>query len=112
VLTAVGLFPAAMMGLDIVRLLEGAADMTERTRREPFGGNPVLDYTATCHLLEQEHGLNIRVLSTWGSRLEAVGLWYDQLLGKRNREPRRSPSSTRATCTAGASSTRKERSTS
>src|SRR3990172_1050157 len=82
VLTAVGLFPAAMLGLDIVRLLEGAAAMTERTRTEPFGKNPVLDYTATCHLLEQEHGLHIRVLSTWGARLEALGLWYDQLLSE------------------------------
>ncbi len=82
VLTAVGLFPAAMLGLDIVRLLEGAAAMTERTRTAPFGQNPVLDYTAVCHLLEEEHGMNIRVLSTWGARLEAVGLWYDQLLSE------------------------------
>jgi glucose-6-phosphate isomerase len=82
VLTAVGLFPAAMLGLDIVKLLEGAVDMTERTRTQPFGQNPVLDYTATCHLLEEDHGLNIRVLSTWGSRLEALGFWYDQLLSE------------------------------
>ena len=51
-------------------------------RTEPFGNNPVLDYTATAHLMETEHGCNIRVLSTWGSRLEAVGLWYDQLLSE------------------------------
>ncbi|MGE3314913.1 MAG: glucose-6-phosphate isomerase [Planctomycetaceae bacterium] len=82
VLTAVGLFPAAMLGLDIVKLLQGAADMTERTRQQPMGKNPVLDYTATCHVFEQAHGMHIRVLSTWGSRLEALGLWYDQLLSE------------------------------
>ncbi|MEZ6064210.1 MAG: glucose-6-phosphate isomerase [Planctomycetaceae bacterium] len=26
--------------------------------------------------------MNIRVLSTWGNRLEAAGLWYDQLLAE------------------------------
>lgn len=82
VLTAVGLFPAAMLGLDIVKLLQGAADMTERTRNEQVGKNPVLDYTATCHVFEKSHGMHIRVLSTWGSRLEALGLWYDQLLSE------------------------------
>lgn len=82
VLTAVGLFPAAMMGLDICELLRGAAEMTERFFSADFAENPVLQYVAVCHLMEREHGLNIRVLSTWGSRLEAVGLWYDQLLSE------------------------------
>jgi glucose-6-phosphate isomerase len=82
VLTAVGLLPAAVMGLDVVKLLEGAVAATENFRRRPFGENPVLDYTATCRLFEEEHGMTIRVLSTWGSRLEALGLWYDQLLSE------------------------------
>jgi glucose-6-phosphate isomerase len=82
VFTSVGLFPAAMLGLNLPRLLEGAADMTERFFREPMGNNPVLDYTATCLLMEEELGIKIRVLSTWGSRLEALGLWYDQLLSE------------------------------
>jgi glucose-6-phosphate isomerase len=82
VFTSVGLFPAAMLGLNLLRLLKGAADMTERFFREPLGNNPVLDYVATCHLMEEEFGKKIRVLSTWGSRLEALGLWYDQLLSE------------------------------
>ena len=56
--------------------------MTERFRSAPPGDNPVLDYVATCHLFEKDCGRNIRVLSTWGNRLEAVGLWYDQLLAE------------------------------
>jgi glucose-6-phosphate isomerase len=82
VLTAVGLLPAALMGLDIRQLLRGAADMTERFRNDPFGNNPVLDYTAICNLFEEKQNACIRVLSTWGTRLEAVGLWYDQLLSE------------------------------
>lgn len=89
VLTAVGLLPAAAMGLNVRRLLEGAADMTRRFREQPYGDNPVLDYTALCHVMESQFGKTTRVLSTWGSRLEACGLWYDQLLseslGKQNR---------------------------
>ena len=33
-------------------------------------------------LMEARRGATIRVLSTWGKRLEAVGLWYDQLLAE------------------------------
>jgi glucose-6-phosphate isomerase len=32
--------------------------------------------------METDHGLTTRVLSTWGCHLEAVGLWYDQLLSE------------------------------
>ena len=82
ILTAVGLLPAAIMGLDIVRLLEGAAAMNEHFRTAPVGENVVLDFTAVGHLMEERHGASIRVLSTWGKRLESVGLWYDQLLAE------------------------------
>lgn len=88
VFTAVGLFPAAVLGIDIRALLQGAADMTERFKTAPYGSNPVLDYVATCHLLERDHGATIRVLSTWGKRLEAVGLWYDQLLAESLGKPK------------------------
>jgi glucose-6-phosphate isomerase len=32
--------------------------------------------------METMRGCTIRLLSTWGKRLEAVGLWYDQLLSE------------------------------
>ncbi|QDT64335.1 glucose-6-phosphate isomerase [Calycomorphotria hydatis] len=82
VLTAVGLVPAAVLGMDIEAMLQGAADITEKFKSAPLGENPVLDYTAICHLFERDHGMDIRLLSTWGKRLEAVGLWYDQLLAE------------------------------
>lgn len=82
IFTAVGLLPAAILGIDVRKLLQGAADMTERFFAQGPGNNPVLDYVSTCHLLEEERGINIRVLSTWGSRLEALGFWYDQLLSE------------------------------
>jgi glucose-6-phosphate isomerase len=78
---AVGMLPAAILGLDIVELLKGAAAMTERFRSAPLNDNPVLSYTGVCQLFEQ-HGLHTRILSTWGKKLESTGFWYDQLLSE------------------------------
>jgi glucose-6-phosphate isomerase len=89
VFTAVGLLPASILGIDIVRLLEGAAAMNERFRTAPafsnrskLGQNAVLDYVGVGHLMETLRGATIRVLSMWGTGLEAAGLWYDQLLAE------------------------------
>lgn len=89
ILTAVGLLPAAILGLDIVALLEGAAEMTRRFREEPAASNPVLQYCGLGELWGQQVEAYIRVLSVWGTKLEAIGLWNDQLyaesLGKEGR---------------------------
>ncbi len=82
ILTAVGLLPAAVMGVDIRALLQGAADMTRRFFEAAPGENPVLDFVAVGHLFEVDRKMPVRVLSTWGDRLESVGLWYDQLLAE------------------------------
>jgi len=82
IFSAVGLLPAAVMGLDIVKLLEGAAVANRRFCNSEPGDNPVLDYVGVCHLMEARREATIRVLSTWGKGLEAVGLWYDQLMAE------------------------------
>ena len=82
VFTAVGLLPAAVMGLDIRALLLGAATMTRRFLEEPLERNPVLQYAAVNYLMSEELGKKIRVLSVWSKKLEAIGLWYDQLLAE------------------------------
>ena len=82
VFTAVGLLPAAVVGIDVVRLLEGAAAMTRRFREAPIAENPVLQYVAVGHAAEKTMGATIRVLSSWSNRLEAIGFWYDQLLSE------------------------------
>jgi glucose-6-phosphate isomerase len=64
-----------------VQLLEGAAAMNRRFREAPVAENPVLEFVGVSHLAE-EAGATIRVLSSWSNRLEAVGLWYDQLLSE------------------------------
>jgi glucose-6-phosphate isomerase len=82
VLSAVGLVPAAILGLDVVKLLEGAAAMNQHFREAPPEENVVLKYVAVNHLLETLRGCNVRILSVWSKALESAGLWYDQLLAE------------------------------
>jgi glucose-6-phosphate isomerase len=82
VFTAVGLLPASIVGIDVVRLLEGAAAMNRRFREAPAAENPVLQYVGVGHLAETKTGATIRVLSAWSNRLESLGFWYDQLLSE------------------------------
>ena len=56
--------------------------MTVHFRTAEYGSNAVLDYSAVAHAFETDQDLSIRILSTWGCRLEAIGLWYDQLLSE------------------------------
>jgi glucose-6-phosphate isomerase len=91
VFSPAGLLPAATMGLDIRALLQGASAMTRRFLEEPFERNPVLQFAGVNHLMAEELNKPIRVLSVWSKKLEALGLWYDQLLseslGKQGRGP-------------------------
>lgn len=82
ILSAVGLLPAALLGLDVLRLLEGAVQMNDRFASAAPGENPVLDYVAVCRQMEVLRGANVRVLSVWSKSLESLGLWYDQLLAE------------------------------
>jgi glucose-6-phosphate isomerase len=82
IFSAVGLLPAAIAGLDVVKLLEGAVAMNDRFRVAPAMESPALAYAGIGWLMQIRRQMNMRVLSTWGKRLEAVGLWYDQLLAE------------------------------
>ncbi|HEV3416067.1 MAG TPA: hypothetical protein VG056_04620, partial [Pirellulales bacterium] len=66
VFSAVGLLPGSVMGLDVVRLLEGAAAMNERLRTAPIGDNSPLDFAIVCELIRQAHGTTARRFSKWG----------------------------------------------
>jgi glucose-6-phosphate isomerase len=91
VFTAAGLLPAALMGLDVRALLQGAASMTKRFLEEPFERNPALQLAAVNYLMTEELGKSVRVLSIWSKKLETLGTWYDHLvaesLGKQGRGP-------------------------
>jgi len=82
VFSAVGLLPAAVLGIDVVRMLEAAAVMNAHFQTAKLGNNVVMDYVAVNHLLEAHKGIDVRVLSVWNKSLESAGFWYDQLLAE------------------------------
>ncbi len=84
VLSSVGLMPAAFLGLDCMKLLEGAVAMNEHFKNADYADNVVLQYVAVNHLLSKHRDKTIRVMSVWSKALESVGLWYDQLLAESN----------------------------
>lgn len=86
VLTPVGLFPLAMVGVDIKGLLAGAALMRRRTLEENPWKNPARLYALTQYLLYQK-GQRISVMMPYCDGLYPLADWFRQLwaesLGKR-----------------------------
>ena len=86
ILSAAGLLPAAVMGLDIVRLLQGAAMMNERFRAAPPGDNPVLDHAGVSHAMAAAYGANSGDIMPWASALQLTVRWCEDLQFNRNED--------------------------
>ena len=88
VLSAVGLLPAALAGIDIEALLAGAADMDERCRTDDLLTNPAAMFAALQYLAHTEHAAPIHVMMAYTDRLYSVADWFRQLwaesLGKQH----------------------------
>jgi glucose-6-phosphate isomerase len=77
VLSAVGLLPIALAGIDLGALLRGAARANEAARR-PLAENPMLQATLVQYLAYRR-GKPISVLMPYSSRLRNLGGWFVQL---------------------------------
>lgn len=77
VLSAVGLFPAAVLGIDIEKLLQGAKDMDKFSGKD-FNSNMPLQI-ALLHILAMERGINITVLMPYAEKLKYMADWFCQL---------------------------------
>ncbi len=82
VLSTVGLLPAALLGLDIELLLEGAEEMSKRFYSEDLHANFPFQLATVQYLLEWEHGVHMTVLMPYATRLLSLADWYGQLLGE------------------------------
>ena len=80
VLTAAGLLPLAVAGLDIQELLTGAREAMVRLR-QPGQDNPAWQYAAARNSLYAE-GKNIELLACYEPYLRAFGEWWKQLFGE------------------------------
>jgi len=78
VLSAVGLFAAAMCGIDIDSLLAGARDMDERVSREDFFSNPAaINAAVNWHFYNR--GKRNSVIMPYSYALKDMADWYRQL---------------------------------
>jgi glucose-6-phosphate isomerase len=87
VLSAVGLLPAAMVGIDVSALLAGAAEMRERCETDALRSNPAAVFGALQYLADTEKDANVHVMMPYSDPLRDVADWFRQLwaesLGKR-----------------------------
>jgi glucose-6-phosphate isomerase len=87
VMSAVGLFSAAMCGIDTDALLEGAADMDKRLKDSDVFKNPAAMIAAVHYLLDQK-GKSMSVMMPYSTSLYSLADWFRQLwaesLGKQN----------------------------
>ena len=79
VLTAVGLLPAALIGIDTAALLGGAADMRTRCASGVIAQNIAGTFAALQHFADTRHGRNIQVLMPYSDALRDMSAWFVQL---------------------------------
>ncbi len=80
VLSAVGLLPMAVAGIDVHKVLCGAADAQERYDIRSFE-NPVWLYAAVRNLLYR-NGKKIELLESFEPCFAMFGAWWQQLFGE------------------------------
>jgi glucose-6-phosphate isomerase len=78
VLTAVGLAPLAMVGVNVAELLAGAAKAQEDARKPPLSNKAYL-FAGLNHLLAVGKGRSILVFMPYADSLSRVADWFGQL---------------------------------
>lgn len=83
-LSALSLLPSAMLGLDCIKLLEGAVMMNEHFKTASIEENVVLQFAAIHHLLARDFGFAGRYFRVWPSGLDWLPAWYQSLRQSEN----------------------------
>lgn len=90
VMTPVGMLPAALAGIDVRALLDGAADMARRCDTTELRRNPAGVYSVVQWLSDSAHGKTINVFMPYSDQLRDLADWFVQLwaesLGKVRRD--------------------------
>jgi len=82
VLSAVGLFPAACLGIDIEGILDGARAMAKRCLTIDLETNPAYRNIAVHEILYSKKGKSISVMMPYADRLSLFAEWYIQLIAE------------------------------
>jgi len=81
VLTAVGLLPIAVAGLDIDRMMEGAASARKKALESPYDSNSALLYAAVRNILHRK-GKSVEIMANYEPSCHFVAEWWKQLYGE------------------------------
>ena len=81
VLTAVGLLPMAVAGIDIDSVMKGAQAAREKFAKEPFKSNDCYRYAAMRNALYRK-GKAIEIMVSYEPRFAMMNEWYKQLFGE------------------------------
>lgn len=81
VLTPVGLLPAALIGLDIKKLLKGAQDMRDQFVSDKAGTNLPFKLASVQYLMGKK-GKHMHVMIPYAQKLIRFSDWYRQLLAE------------------------------
>lgn len=81
VLTAVGLLPIAAAGLDIDKLMEGAASGRKKALEAPYEQNDALLYAGIRNILHRK-GKMIEIVANYEPSMHYVSEWWKQLYGE------------------------------
>lgn len=81
VLTAVGLLPIAVTGVDIDKLMAGAANMRTRCLSNDYYENDALMYAAIRNIL-YNNGKTIEILCNYEPYVNYIGEWWKQLFAE------------------------------
>ena len=79
ILSAAGLFPVALCGVEIEGLLRGAALMDDRCRTDELKKNPGGILASLLHEAHIKHGRKIHVFMPYADRLSSTSEWFQQL---------------------------------
>ena len=78
-LCPVGLIPAAVCGIDIRAMLEGAAAMDARCKSDDVWRNPALLEAVLQYIAMEDMGMNILVTMPYADSLKYMADWFCQL---------------------------------
>lgn len=78
-LCPVGLLPAAVCGIDIKAMLEGAKAMDQRCKTDVLWQNPALLQAVIQYIAIEEMGININVMMPYADSLKYIADWHCQL---------------------------------
>lgn len=81
VLTAVGLLPIAVSGIDIDKLMSGAQRARKSALEDPYKKNAALLYAALRNIIHRK-GKSVEILANYEPSLHYVSEWWKQLYGE------------------------------